>query len=207
LLRVASISKRLGGRWVLREVEFDCPEGAVACVSGPNGAGKTTLLRIVAGVIEPDGGAVELDGAILSGRHAAARRRLGYVPEAADPPGYLTVEELLALVAALKCARPLDSALRERLGVDALAHQRIERLSLGERRRACLAAALVGNPAALVLDEPSNGLDADGAQTLVDLLRELRAAGTAILLASHDQELIEALADHRYRLAGGRLAT
>ncbi len=206
MLRAVSISKRLAGRWVLRDVDFDCPERAVVSVSGPNGAGKTTLLRIVAGVIEPDSGTVELDGAILSGRHASARRRIGYVPEAADPPGYLRVDDLLELVAALKGAPSLDPALRERLGVDALAHQRIEGLSLGERRRACLAAALVGDPAVLVLDEPSNGLDAKGARALVDLLRERRDAGATVLMASHDDSLMEALADRHLRLVSGRLA-
>jgi len=205
LLRVASVSKRLAGRWVLREVDFDCEEGSIVCVLGANGAGKTTLLRIVAGVMEPDGGSVEIDGKIISGRHVAARRQLGYVPEAADPPGHLTVAELFALVAALKDAHPLDPAVRDRLGVDPFVDQRIERLSLGERRRACLAAALVGDPSVLVLDEPSNGLDADGTQTLVDLLRERRESGTAILVATHDQGLIEALAGTRVRLADGRV--
>jgi ABC-type multidrug transport system ATPase subunit len=136
----------------------------------------------------------------------SARRQLGYVPEAADPPGYLRVDDLLALVAALKDADPLDAAVRERLGVDLLAHQRIERLSLGERRRACLAAALVGDPAVLVLDEPSNGLDSQGAQTLVEILSEQRDAGATILLATHDHDLIAALSDQHLRLVNGRLA-
>jgi ABC-2 type transport system ATP-binding protein len=205
LLSVASISKRLGRRRVLVDVSFDCPAEKITCVCGANGAGKTTLLRIIAGVMEPDRGSIRLGGKAITGRHVAARRQMGYVPEGADPPGHLTVEELFALVAALKGAKLPESGLRERLGVDALAHLRIERLSLGERRRACLAAALVGDPAVLVLDEPTSGLDAGGARALADILCERRERGTAILIATHDAELVAELADLRLQLVDGRL--
>jgi ABC-type multidrug transport system ATPase subunit len=180
-LRVVEVTKSLGGRRVLDRLSLAAAAGVTA-VLGRNGSGKTTLLRIVAGVLEPDEGAVFVAGRPLE----RARHLVGYVPEAADPPAHLTVAELLALVAALRRAPPLEPSLREPLGVPAIADRRIASLSLGQRRRACLAAALVGAPALLVLDEPTNGLDPTGIETLATLLRAHAAAGRTALVATHD---------------------
>jgi ATPase subunit of ABC transporter with duplicated ATPase domains len=99
---------------------------------------------------------------------------------------------VIALVAAVKRAS-LAEPVRAALGIDEIAAQRVDRMSLGQRRRTCLAAALVGAPSLLVLDEPSNGLDAAAIDTLVALLGERRAAGAAVVLASHDRELLDRL--------------
>ncbi len=159
MLAVRDLQKRLGGRRVLDQLSLDCDAGTITAIVGPNGAGKSTLLAILAGVMEPDAGSVDIDGASITRQRTRARARLGYVPEAADPPPHLTVDELIALVVALRRAAPLAAEIRQQLGTEPLGHQRIDRLSLGERRRACLAAALVGDPGLLVLDEPTNGLD------------------------------------------------
>jgi ABC-2 type transport system ATP-binding protein len=205
VLRVRELGKRLGGRRVLDGVDLAIDRGQAVVVRGANGAGKSTLLRIVAGVLEPDDGMVEIDGHSITGDRIAARRALGYVPEGADPPEHLTVDELLSLSSALRRVPPADAALRARLGVDVLGHKRIERLSLGERRRACLAAALAGEPALLVMDETSNGLDAAGVDALETLLRERLAAGCAVLIASHDGALAEAIGARVVVLSAGRL--
>jgi ABC-type multidrug transport system ATPase subunit len=190
---------------VLDGVSAEFGGGRVAVITGANGAGKSTLLRIVAGVLAPDRGYVELasDERVLRG--AAMRRRMGYVPEAADPPGHLSGAELWGLVRALRGAAPLSADLRAQLGVDALADKRIERMSLGERRRTCLAAALIGDPAALVLDEPTNGLDAAGAADLETLVRERAAAGAAVIVATHDAAFAAAVGDDGWRLEAGAL--
>jgi ABC-type multidrug transport system ATPase subunit len=194
-LRVVDLGKSLGGRRVLDRVAFDLDGGALAVV-GANGCGKTTLLRVVAGVLPPDEGAVLLHGKPLAGQRAA----LGYVPEAADPPAHLTVAELLALCASLRRAPALAPARAARLGLDAIAGQRLGSLSLGQRRRACLGAALVGDPWLLVLDEPGNGLDPDGQALLVELLGEHARRG-AVLCATHDLAFADALGARRLRLA------
>ncbi|HTM23403.1 MAG TPA: ABC transporter ATP-binding protein [Kofleriaceae bacterium] len=206
MLRVRELGKRLGGRRVLDGVDLEVDGGAAVVVRGANGAGKSTLLRIVAGVIEPDAGLVEIAGVSITGDRVAARRALGYVPEGADPPEHLTVDEVIRLAAALKRVDLPGAELRARLGVDTLGHKRIERLSLGERRRACLAAALVGTPRLLVMDEPSNGLDVAGVAELVALLREQMSAGAAVLIASHDGALAEAIGARVALLEGGKLA-
>jgi ABC-2 type transport system ATP-binding protein len=193
-LEAHQLRKRFGGRTVLDRESLSLDGGALA-VTGPNGCGKSTLLRIVAGVIAADAGFVTIGGDAVPAPPALAR--IGYVPEGGDPPEHLTVRELLALVAALKRApRPAEPAM----GAGELLHARIGSLSLGQRRRACLAAAMIGQPWLLVLDEPENGLDAAGAGELVDLLRRHVAGEGAVLLASHDEALLDAIGCRRHPL-------
>ena len=202
ILDVSDIRKRLGARRVIDDLSFSCDSGEITILTGANGAGKSTLLALVAGVMQPDRGTIVIaadDGA------RSSRQALGYVPEAANPPGFLSGAELFDLVRQLKGAAALNEEIHRALGLGAIEHSRIERLSLGERRRVCLAAALIGDPALLVLDEPTNGLDVDGVSTLVQLLRDARERGAAILIATHDRAFADQVADVRLHLAGGQL--
>ena len=194
MLRVHDVVKRLGGKRVLNRVSLELDGGALA-VLGANGCGKTTLLRVIAGVLPTDEGTVTIDGKPA----ARSRARLGFVPEAADAPAHLTVDELLALVAALRRAPALEADLKQRLGLDATAGQRIGSLSLGQRRRACLGAALVGAPPLLILDEPTNGLDPGGVELLGELLRDQARRG-AVLIATHDLPFADAIGARRLDL-------
>lgn len=204
-LIVSEVRKRLGGRAVVDDVSLACEAGTITVLAGPNGAGKSTLLKIIAGVIEPDRGTVEIAGESVVRRRVQARSRLGYVPEAADPPAHLTVDELLSLVASLARAASPDAHTRDRLGIAALGAQQIDRLSLGERRRVCLAAALIGDPVVLILDEPTNGLDVGGIAMLEAVLTERRDAGCAILLATHDRDFATRVATVTLAVEAGRL--
>lgn len=188
-LVVSDLAKRFGRRRVFSGLGFECEPGEIVAVTGDNGSGKSTLLAILAGVIEPDRGAATLGGEALIGRRARGRKRIGYVPEAANPPGQMTAADLFALVAALKSAAKPSPELIERLEIGELSGQSIGSMSLGQRRRVCLAAALVGEPDLLILDEPSNGLDAGGIATLAELLDH---RGSTVL-ATHDRDLIEQL--------------
>ena len=199
-LRIHGVSKRLGGRPVLVHVDTELAAGSALALLGENGVGKSTLLRIVAGVLAPDAGEVTLAGQSMLAADGAVRRRLGYVPEHPDALPHLTVRELLRLCAALKHAPLPDDALLARLGADLLLDRRSHALSLGQRRRAFLAAALVGEPALLVLDEPSNGLDPAGVAMLAALLRERCAAGAAVLVATHDLAFADAIGAARLPL-------
>ncbi|MCG8424509.1 MAG: ABC transporter ATP-binding protein [Proteobacteria bacterium] len=205
MLHVHNVCKTLRGRRVLDDVSLVCEEGAITVLTGANGAGKSTLLKIIAGVMEPDRGALTIAGSDRAHAPGRARQALGYVPERANPPGHMTGEELLYLVRALKGAPPLADDIRAQLGIDAIANQRIERLSLGERRRVCLAAAMVGAPRLLVLDEPTNGLDVGGIAVLGELLRECKTRSAAVLLATHDVPFADSLADARLHLDRGQL--
>jgi ABC-type multidrug transport system ATPase subunit len=199
ILSVRDLVVLRGRRRVIERLTLDVAAGEIVGVVGPNGCGKSTLLMAIAGVLEPRDGWITIDGLSPWSRDGKrARRAIGYVPEGADPPGFLTGAELWALAAATRGVAPPDDALRAALGLDELAATRIDRMSLGQRRRACLGAALLGPPALLVLDEPDNGLDAARTDALVDLLRG--HAGGAVI-ASHDAALLDRVSARRLALA------
>jgi ABC-type multidrug transport system ATPase subunit len=205
LLEMTGIRKRLGGRWILDGVALGCAAGEVALVLGENGAGKSTLLRIAAGIVVPDAGRVSVGGAPIEAGGVPGRAQLGYAPDTADAFPELSVRELIALVVALRRAAPPDEALRERLGLAAIWHQRLRTLSFGQVKRSYLLAAMVGSPPLLILDEPSNGLDPAGAEMLAALLRERAAAGGAALVTTNDAGFAAQLGGARRRLVEGRL--
>jgi len=204
-LEVVGLDKRLGGRPVLRGIDLRCGPGGVVVILGENGAGKSTLLRLLAGILEPDRGQIVIAGAPLAGGGVAARRALGYVPDAAEPFPELLVEELLGLCAALRQAPPPTAALVERLGVVPFLGQRTGTLSFGQRKRAYLRGALIGDPWLLILDEPTNGLDPGGVALLHELLGERRERGQATLIATNDRPFALACAGALLRLADGQL--
>ena len=185
---------RRGGRTIIDELDLEVAPGELVGIVGKNGCGKSTLLMAVAGVLAPTDGRVVIDGASVwgvSGERIRARKALGYVPEAADPPGFLLAGELWAVCAASRGTDAPAPSLIETLGLDELREVAIERMSLGQRRRTCLAAALLGPPKLLVLDEPDNGLDGKRLDALVELLKQHASAKLGALVATHDRELLE----------------
>lgn len=196
LLVVERLRVKRGGRVVLDDLALSASAGEIVGVVGKNGCGKSTLLMTVAGVLAPSDGRVLVAGASVWGvqrDRVRARKALGYVPEGADVPGFLLGTELWALCAASRGTDPPSPELIERLGLDELRDLALERMSLGQRRRAVLAAALLGPPSLLVLDEPDNGLDARRTDALVAILREHAAAGRATIVATHDAALLDQL--------------
>lgn len=195
-LIVDRLSVKRGGRTVIDKLSLEVAEGEIVGMVGKNGCGKTTLLSCIAGVLSPRDGRVTVDGASVWGTRAdrkRARTLMGYVPEAADPPGFMVGDELWSLCAAARGANPPSQALRDSLGLDELRDIVLERMSLGQRRRACLGAALIGPPPLLVLDEPDNGLDARRLDAIVGLLKDHAAGGGSTIVASHDAGLLDQL--------------
>ena len=199
-IEVRGLGKRRGGRWVVDDLSFTVAPGEIVALVGGNGAGKSTTLAIVAGALAIDRGWVAIAGA-TSGR----RRHVGYVPEGADAPGHLTAAELWALVGGLRGGAAVDAAVTAALELDVLAPLRFDRMSLGQRRRACLAAALIGAPPALVLDEPDNGLDDRGLAAMAVLLAAATARGAGVLIATHDPAVRSRIATRELVLEQGKL--
>lgn len=180
LAAAESITVDLGGRAVLRGIDFDVRAGEVVALLGRNGAGKTTLLRTLAGLTDADRGDV---------RSAA---RIAYVPQ--DPSSLLfaptvrkEVGETLALLGRRDDAA-VDAWLT-RLGIEHLAERHPRSLAGGERQRVAIAAVAVGGAEVLLLDEPTRGMDAASRHALEDAVREHAAAGGGVVLATHDVEL------------------
>jgi len=161
----------------------------VTLVVGPNGAGKSSILRVAAGVERPRAGTVLVRGRDLWRDEAAARRPIAYVPEHPELSPYAAVGEVVRLAARLRGAGDDDAdAALDRAGLGALAHRTVRELSMGQRRRALLAAAFVGAPPpdVLVLDEPLESMDARTRALVVDWVRAVSDAGGSALVATHD---------------------
>jgi ABC-2 type transport system ATP-binding protein len=186
--------------WAVRDVSLRVGSGEVVCLLGPNGAGKTTLVRQVTGQLRPASGTVRVLGYDLATQRERAREHLGVVPQEAGLFEPLTVAAHLAHFAALKglprrSRRESVASVATACALEPLLPRRVSRLSTGEKRRVLVALALLGDPAVLVLDEPTVGLDPVVRRSIWETLREQRARGRAILLTTHYLEEAQHLAD------------
>jgi len=206
-LAIDGLSKRYGDIVALRGMTFDVRAGELFGFVGSNGAGKTTTMRIVLGVLTADAGEVRYDGAPLT---LATRRRIGYMPEERGLYPKMRVGEQLEYLARLHgmsaaAARRATREWAERLGIAVRLGDEVQALSLGNQQRAQLAAALVHDPAVLVLDEPFSGLDPVAVDVMSDVLRERRAAGVPVVFSSHQLDLVERLCDWVGIVSGGEM--
>lgn len=198
VLRVADLSKSYFGTDVLGPVTFDLAAGEAVAVLGPNGAGKSTLLRCVVGAEDPDGGTVLLDGEPLRETDPAVRAAVATLLDDADHFPDLSVVEHLRLLAwahGTDDVEPTVSSVLDELGLDGLRDRLPATLSTGQRHRLGLASCLVRPRRLLVLDEPEQRLDRAGLDWLVDRLTAEKAAGVAVLFASHSDQVVDAVAD------------
>jgi ABC-2 type transport system ATP-binding protein len=189
MLRFAGVSKSFGGLAALRDVSFEAAAGTLTAVVGADGAGKSTLLRAALGLIRPDAGRVFVAGRPIDENLAGARRMLGYMPERFSLYPDLTVEETMALVADIHgldrgAGRDRSEALLRRTGLRPFAARRVGRLSGGMRQKLALSAALVPEPKAVLLDEPTAGIDPFSREELFGEFRALAGMGTAVLLTT-----------------------
>jgi len=206
VLELGSLQKRFGQVVALDHLTFSVRPGEVLGFLGPNGSGKTTAMRAIFGLVRLDGGTVSWDSRPVG---EVERRRFGYMPEerglypsmrALDHLSYLA--QLHGIPAAE--ARRRSAMWLERLEVsDPLA--RIDALSLGNRQRVQLAAAIVHEPDVLVLDEPFSGLDPPGVDAMSGVLAELALQGRAILFSSHQLEVVEGVCDRVAIVRSGRI--
>lgn len=189
----------------LRGLTLTVPRGVAFGLIGPNGAGKTTFIKVLLGVVRPTGGAVS----VLGGQpdDLEVRARIGYLPERMHLPAALRALDFLRSIATLKSLSPTDAELRralERVGLSADS-QRIGTFSKGMRQRLGLAAAMLGAPDLLILDEPTDGIDPVGRVEVRKLLLEEKARGATLLLNSHLLSETERVCDRIGVLHEGRL--
>ncbi|SHG80356.1 ABC transporter ATP-binding protein [Halobaculum gomorrense] len=203
VVRAVDARKSYDGAVALDGVSLDVREGEVFGLIGPNGAGKTTLVRALTGTVDAEG-TLELIGEPAGD---SDRSRVGLLPQEFGPPARLTARELVAYYGGLYDeSRPVDDVLADvGLAADADADTWYENLSGGQKRRACVATALVNDPDVLFLDEPTTGIDPAGRRALWDLLDALADSGVTVFLTSHSMEEVERLADRVGLLRGGEL--
>ncbi|AHG03462.1 ABC transporter ATP-binding protein [Halobacterium sp. DL1] len=203
VLVAENVVKRYGDAAALAGVSLSVDEGEVFALVGPNGAGKTTLVRCLTGTTTPDDGEVRLLGTDPT---VARKQRVGLLPQEFSPPDRLTAGELVGYYAGLyDDPRDPETVLRE-VGLDPEDDTWYGDLSGGQKRRACVAAALVNGPDVLFLDEPTTAVDPAGRRALWSVFEDLAAGGTTILLTTHDMAEAERLADRVALLADGDVA-
>ncbi len=202
---IDGLTKRYGPVLAVDDLSFSVPAGRVTGFLGPNGAGKTTTLRILLGLVHPTDGSARIEGVAYADL-ADPARTVGAVLEATSfHPGRRARDHLRILAAAAGMAPSRVDQTLERVGLATAADRRVGAFSLGMRQRLGLAAALLGEPAILVLDEPTNGLDPDGVRWLRGLVRQLASEGRTVLVSSHLLSEVAQTVDDVVIIANGRL--
>ena len=206
-ITVEGLTRRFGDLTAVDHVDFSVEKGLMTGFVGGNGAGKTTTMRMIMGVLGIS------EGRVLWGDRpitTADQRAIGYMPEERGLyPKQKVLDQLIYLGQlkglSRKAARGSVTDLLERLGLAERTDDTVESLSLGNQQRVQIAAALMIEPAALILDEPFSGLDPDAVDSMADLLREHTARGVPVLFSSHQLDLVDRLCDRLVILAGGRV--
>ncbi len=194
---VTHLAKSYGEVPAVKDVTFEVEKGEVFALLGPNGAGKTTTIEILEGFRDRSGGEVQTLGVDPSNRSTQRwlRTRIGVVlQELAVEPFYSVRQVLTRNAGYYPSPRPVDEVI-ELIGLKEKADQRVKKLSGGQQRRLDVGLGIIGNPELLFLDEPTTGLDPSGRRASWDLIRQLAASGTTVMLTTHYMDEVEALAD------------
>jgi sodium transport system ATP-binding protein len=215
MIRIERLSKTFGSRGTgrvsaVQDVSFAAADGEITGLLGPNGAGKTTLLRMLATLIVPDAGSASIGGLDVVRDRYAVRAGVGVLSDARGLYPRLTTRENIRYYGALHglhgagLEARIDTLL-DTLGLTQLADRRTTGFSQGEKMKVAIARALVHDPATVLLDEPTNGLDIMSVRALREQLRELRGHGKCLLFSSHVMQEVAALCDRIVILGAGRV--
>jgi ABC-2 type transport system ATP-binding protein len=211
IVRARGLTKRYPGVTALDGVDLELPPGRVGLV-GANGAGKTTLFRLLLGLSHPDAGTVEVCGIPVAEDPIGVRSRIGYMPEHDCLPLDQTAADVVASFGELgglpvRAARQRASEVLDLVGLDEARFRPVGGFSTGMRQRTKLAQAIVADPALVLLDEPTAGLDPSGREEMLALVDRLGSFGIAVLLATHLLDDVARVCDHVVMLDAGRLVT
>jgi ABC-2 type transport system ATP-binding protein len=205
VIELNGLSKRYGSRLAVDDLTFTVRPGVVTGFLGPNGAGKSTTMRLILGLDRPTAGTVTVNGRPYA-EHAAPLREVGALLEArAVHSGRSGYHHLLALAQTTGIPRSRVDEVIDLVGLAGVARRRVGGFSLGMGQRLGIAAALLGDPRTVILDEPVNGLDPEGIRWIRTLLAELAADGRTVFLSSHLLNELSLVAEHLVVIAGGRL--
>ena len=200
MILVENLRKHFGEVPAVDGISFEAPDGQVTGLLGPNGAGKTTSLRMLYGLMRPDGGRIEVDGVEVASDPQAAQARMGILPDSRGLYPRLTPREHLRYFGQLHqlVGTALNTRIEELvslLEMSSIVDRRAEGFSQGERVKTALGRALVHDPANVILDEPTNGLDVMGTRAMRSLIRRMRTEGKCVLFSSHIMQEVSALCD------------
>ncbi len=208
-IEAKSLSKHWGSLRAVDDLSFTVGSGEVLGFLGPNGAGKSTTMKMLTGYLTPTSGTAIINGHDITSDSLAARTSIGYLPEGAPSYGELTVGQFLQFIARARgfSGKEVDSrvdAAIERLNLKSVREQTVETLSKGFKRRVGLAQAILHDPAILILDEPTDGLDPNQKHEVRNLIREM-SSGKIIIISTHILEEVAAVCNRAMIISDGRL--
>jgi ABC-2 type transport system ATP-binding protein len=206
VIEAKNFRKTYGDFVAVDDVSFDVQQSEIFGLLGPNGAGKTSTLESLEGLRAPDGGTLRVAGVDPTREPHKLRNLIGVQLQSAGLPESITPDEAMRFFCAYHSVAPRFDLL-ERLGLEEKRKAQFLELSTGQQRRLSLALAVAHNPPVLFLDEPTAGLDVATRVELHDLMREMQATGTTIILATHDMAEAEEMSDRVAILLNGKLAT
>ncbi len=209
MIEVRNLRKAFGEVVAVDDVSFSVPDGQVTGLLGPNGAGKTTTLRALYGLVDADRGDLLVDGVSVATSSQEARRRMGVLPDSRGLYARLTAREHMRYYGRLHglTAQAVDESIEHIVGeleMQAIIDRRVAGFSHGERVKVAVGRALVHEPANVLLDEPSNGLDVGSTRAMRRLIRGMREAGKCVLFSSHIMQEVVALCDRIVIISRGR---
>jgi ABC-2 type transport system ATP-binding protein len=211
MIRIENVRKRFSGAVAVDGVSFSAGDGRVTGLLGPNGAGKTTTLRMIAGILKPTAGTVQIAGIDIAKDPIGAKAKLGFIPDRPFIYEKLTGAEFLRFVAGLygEQGPEVEHRARELMALFDLEEWRdelVESYSHGMRQKLIVSSAFVHRPEVIVVDEPHVGLDPKSIKILRELFKEYVRRGHTILMSTHTLDAAEALCDRIAIIAGGRIA-
>ena len=210
MIRLTNLTKRYGSFTAVDGIDLEVPSGELFGFLGPNGAGKTTTLRMIAGILKPTSGVVEIGGDDLERKPRKAKTRMGFIPDRPFVYDKLTGAEFLRFVAALygQEGPAIERRMDELLKLFDLApwkDELTESYSHGMRQKLIISSALIHQPEVIVVDEPMVGLDPKSARLLKDLFKEFTSRGGTILMSTHTLEVAEDMCDRIGIIQGGKI--
>jgi len=209
MIETHDLSREYGPKLALSGLNLRVEPGEILGFLGPNGAGKSTTVKILTGMIRPTRGTARVAGFDVVEQPLDVKRRIGYVPETAALYDALTASEYLELIGCLhhmdhKTADTRSNELLELFGLTAEKHQRLREFSKGMRQKVLIAAALIHRPEVLFLDEPLDGLDANAAMVVKEVLKQLAGQGRTILFCSHILDVVERMCTRIVIISNGQ---
>src|SRR5690348_2253157 len=210
MIHLTALSKRYGSFTAVDNIDLRVPRGELFGFLGPNGAGKTTTLRMIAGILRPSAGRIEIAGIDIARDPVAAKAKLGFIPDRPFIYEKLTGAEFLRFVAGLydQSGSQVEHRARELLALFDLEQWRdelVESYSHGMRQKLIISSAFIHKPDVIVVDEPMVGLDPKAARILKDLFSEYTRRGHTIMMSTHTLEVAEAMCDRIGIIQGGKI--
>lgn len=196
MIKLTNLTKAYDKLIAVNSINLDIKAGEVFGFLGPNGAGKTTTIKMMAGLLQPTAGSVEIGGFDVQKEPLKAKSITGFIPDRPYLYEKLTAEEFMQFVAKLYIMKDPTARIRELLDVFGLtewSNELVENFSHGMKQRLVMASSLLHNPRVLVVDEPMVGLDPRGARLVKDLFRNLASQGVTIFMSTHTLEIVEAM--------------